>query len=257
MTDIYFLPRFVWNGVASFDLPLCGLSLAGRARRAYPEARLHFTEEIGKNGEELLGLSLKNLTDYPILCESLRKEILLKFLRNGVLIADMGSVYIEEDVTIGAGTHIGFGCYIERGCEIGEGCKIGPYAYLRKGSKVGHGCRVGDFTEMKNASLGDESKMAHLAYLGDADVGKRCNIGCGAVFVNYDGREKHRTRVADDCFIGSNVNLVAPVRAGAGSYVACGSTVTRDLPEDSFCIARSRETVKESRGREYYRPKKK
>ncbi len=250
--DVYLLTRFTFNGVASYDLPLCGFSLCERVRRRYPSAALHLDEKKGENGEELLGIFLKNLADYPFERRRRQQKILLDLLRGGVLIEDLESVYIEDGTVIEEGAQIGHGCYIERDCFIGAGSRVGPYAYLRRGSRVGRGCRVGDFTEMKNASLGDGSKMAHLAYLGDASVGKNCNIGCGAVFVNYDGREKHRAVVGDGCFIGSNCNLVAPVFVGDGAYIACGSTLTENLEAGDFCIARARETVKKGRGGAYY-----
>lgn len=251
---IYLISRFSWNGLPSYRLPILGLSLEERIRKHYPQAELSFDAPAGKNGEELLGLSLRTLADYPALCERIQREILLFHLRNGVLIPDMGGTYVEEEVVIGKGTYLGHGCHVERGTVIGENCRIGPFAYLRTGAKVGHGCRVGDFTEIKNASLGDGSKMSHLAYLGDADVGKNCNIGCGAVFVNYDGRKKCRTIVEDNVFIGSNCNLVAPVHVGAGAYIACGSTLTCDLAANDFCIARSRETIKPQGGSGRFSP---
>ena len=253
--QIYFISRFCFNGVQSYDLPLCGLSLVERAKRAFPQARINTEEIRGVNGEELLGISLKNFQDYAFVCKRLRAEILLSHMRRGVLIEDPDSVTIEETANIESGVYIARGCCIERDTFVGSGSRIGPYAYLRKGAKVGHGCRVGDFTEIKNASLGDGSKMAHLAYLGDADVGKNCNVGCGAVFVNYDGREKRRSVVEDDCFIGSNCNIVAPVHMGRGAYLACGTTLTQDLSAGDFCVGRSRETVKPGRGGTYYPPR--
>lgn len=254
MEEIYLLNRFTFNGVKSYRLPLCGRSLAERVRIKYPEAKLYFDERRGKNGEELLGIALKSLSDYPFVCRRLKEEILFRLLRQGVLIEDIESVYVEEDAQIEADVTIRHGCYIEGGTFIGSGSKIGPYAYLRRGSVVGKNCRVGDFTEMKNSSLGDGSKMSHLAYLGDGDVGKNCNIGCGAVFVNYDGKQKRRSSVGNGCFVGSNCNLVAPVTLGDGAYLACGSTLTKNLENNDFCIARSRETIKCGRGREYYSP---
>ncbi len=254
--EFYLMNRFTFGGKASYDLPLCGFSLAERILRACPSAGLFLDERRGENGENFLGISLKSLTDYPFVRRRLQQKILLDLLRHGVLIEDPDGTYIEEGTVIEQGVQIGHGCYIERDCFIGEGSRVGPYAYLRRGSRIGRGCRVGDFTEMKNASLGDGSKMAHLAYLGDASVGKNCNIGCGAVFVNYDGREKHRTLVGDGCFIGSNSNLVAPLVLGDGAYVACGSTLTKNLNAADFCIARARETIKPRRGGAYYPGKK-
>lgn len=255
MEQIYLCSRFEFNGVKSYNLPLCGLSLVQRVRKKYPAAKLYLDEERGKNGEELLGISLKNLSDYPFEARRLEQEILFGLLRKGVLIEDLESVYVEEGAEIEKGVIIRHGCYVEGDVFIGAGSRIGPYAYLRKGSRVGKNCRVGDFTEVKNASLGDNSKMSHLTYLGDADVGKNCNLGCGVVFVNYDGKQKRRCTVGNNCFIGSNCNLVAPVTLGDGAYLACGSTLTKNLESGDLCIARSRETVKSGRGKEYYPPK--
>ena len=119
------------------------------------------------------------------------------------------------------------------------------FAYLRPGSKVGAGCRIGDFVELKNAVIGDGTKVPHLTYVGDAQIGERANIGCGVVFVNYDGHKKHRTTVGDGAFIGCNTNLVAPVTVGRGAYTAAGSTITEDVPEDALAIARCRQTNKD------------
>lgn len=139
--------------------------------------------------------------------------------------------------------------------KVGKDCKIGPFAYLRAGAAVGDGCRVGDFAEIKNARLGRGTKVAHLAYVGDADVGEQVNVGCGAVFANYDGKKKSRTVVGDRCFLGSNCNLIAPLRIGDGAFLAAGTTLTKDLDPDDFCIGRCRETVKPARGKGRYEPK--
>ncbi len=157
-----------------------------------------------------------------------------------------------EDSVIGAGTTVRYSTL--SGAKVGKNCTVGPYAYLRAGSDVGDGCRVGDFVEIKNAKIGKGTKVSHLAYVGDADVGGRVNIGCGAVFVNYDGKKKSRTKVGDGCFIGSNCNLVAPLEIGDGAFVAAGSTLTKDLRADDFCIARAREVIKPNRGKKYYDP---
>lgn len=122
---------------------------------------------------------------------------------------------------------------------------MGPFAYIRPGSTIGDGCKVGDFVEVKNSSMGNGSKSSHLTYIGDADVGKNVNLGCGVVFVNYDGAKKYRSTVGDDSFVGCNSNLIAPVHLGEGVYVAAGTTITEDVPDDSLCIGRSRQTNKE------------
>lgn len=131
--------------------------------------------------------------------------------------------------------------------EIGENTTVGPYSYVRAGSKIGKNCRIGDFVEVKSSELGVGVKAAHLAYIGNAEVGDGTNVGCGAVFCNYDGIKKHKTSVGKGVFLGANVNLVAPLTVGDGAYVAAGSTITEDLPENCFSIARERQTVKQTK----------
>lgn len=166
-----------------------------------------------------------------------------------------GESSIGAGVTIGSFSHIedstiGRGTLIEssniKGAVIGKHCTVGPYAVIRKGSKVGDSARIGDFVEVKNSIVGDGVKCAHLTYIGDAEVGNSTNVGCGTVFANYDGCKKHRTVVGSEVFIGCNANLVAPLTIGDNAYIAAGSTVTRNIPDKAFCIARARETVKEN-----------
>lgn len=130
------------------------------------------------------------------------------------------------------------------GSRVGENCSVGPYSYLRKGAEAAKNCRIGDFVEIKNSKLGEGTKAAHHAYIGDVDIGSNVNIGCGVVFCNYDGKEKARTVVGDNCFIGGNCNIVAPVTISDGAYVAAGTTVTKDVGVRDFCIGRCRETIK-------------
>lgn len=127
---------------------------------------------------------------------------------------------------------------------IGERTNVGPFAYVRPNCTVGNDIKVGDFVELKNSTIGDGTKISHLTYVGDTDLGQRINLGCGTVTVNYDGKSKYRCTVEDDCFIGCNTNMVAPVTIGRGSYVAAGSTITEDVPEDSLAIAREYQTNK-------------
>ena len=129
--------------------------------------------------------------------------------------------------------------------EIGSDTNVGPFAYLRPGTKVGSEVKIGDFVEVKNSTIDDGTKVAHLTYIGDADVGKRVNFGCGTVVVNYDGVNKHRTIIEDDCFIGCNTYLVSPVVVRHGAYTAAGSTITDEVPPESLAIARSKQVVKE------------
>lgn len=147
-----------------------------------------------------------------------------------------------KDCFVGGGTTVR--STFADNARIGARCEIGPFACLRPGSVVGDGCRVGDFVEVKNSSLGDGVKAAHLAYIGDAAVGGGTNVGCGTVFANYDGRAKHKTVVGRNCFLGCNVNLVAPLTLGDGVFVAAGTTVTDDADENSFVIGRSRQQTK-------------
>lgn len=146
-----------------------------------------------------------------------------------------------ENSFIGRGTKVQNSVILES--RVGEHSTIGPYAYLRPGSEVGNGCRVGDFVEVKNAQIHDGAKVSHLSYIGDGEIGEKTNIGCGVVFVNYDGKQKSRTVVGSNVFVGCNANLVAPVTIGDGAYIAAGSTVTDDVEGDALCIARSRQTV--------------
>lgn len=206
--------------------------------------------------------------------EQKRLEIAIKHLEKGVDFVDINTAYIDEEVVIGSGTLIGPCVTIEGGTVIGENCKIlqnsrikdsiiedeveiqssvvleskvgrktkvGPFAYLRPKSIIGKECKVGDFVEVKNSSFGDGSKASHLTYIGDSDVGRDVNIGCGVVFVNYDGSQKHRSTVGDGAFIGCNTNLVSPVKVEDGAYIAAGSTVTKDVPEDALCVARAKQ----------------
>lgn len=159
---------------------------------------------------------------------------------------------IVEDSTVGARAELI--ASVLRGAAVGKESKVGPFANLRAGTKVGENCRIGDFVELKNAEVGDGCKVCHLAYVGDAVLGRGVNVGCGAVFCNFDGVRKHFTYVGDGAFIGSNVNLVAPVRVGARAFIAAGTTVTRDVAEGACVIGRVRD--RESEGLRKRREKK-
>ncbi|TYP67992.1 bifunctional UDP-N-acetylglucosamine diphosphorylase/glucosamine-1-phosphate N-acetyltransferase GlmU [Paenibacillus methanolicus] len=207
----------------------------------------------------------------------MRARIVRAHQIGGVTIIDPAATYIEADVVIGSDTVIYPGSFLRgktvigedcvigpsadltdtivaNGAEvkhsviaeasIGEGTSVGPFAYIRPGSKVGKDCKIGDFVELKNAELGDGSKVSHLSYVGDAKVGKDVNIGCGAITVNYDGFNKSLTEIGDGAFVGSNVNLIAPVKVGDGAYVVAGSTVTHDVPAGDLAIARERQVNK-------------
>ncbi|MDR0530584.1 MAG: UDP-N-acetylglucosamine diphosphorylase [Oscillospiraceae bacterium] len=134
------------------------------------------------------------------------------------------------------------------GAEIGADCEIGPWVRLRPGTKLGQRLRIGNFVELKNANIGDATKIAHLSYIGDADFGKAINVGCGLAVANYDGKQKHRAQVGDGAFIGCHNSLVAPVSVGPGAYTAAGSVITEDVPAGGFAVARARQVNKEGRG---------
>lgn len=163
--------------------------------------------------------------------------------------AEIGSGCELTDSEVGEGTRVRSS--VMEKAKVGADCTVGPNAYLRPDTVVGDGCRIGDFVELKNATIGRGCKISHLAYVGDADVGEGVNVGCGVVFVNYNGKKKFRTVVGKGCFLGSNCNLIAPLVLGDGVFVAAGSTVTRDLAASDFCIARPRETVKPGRADRY------
>lgn len=129
---------------------------------------------------------------------------------------------------------------------IGEKADIGPYVHIRPGSNVAKGVHLGNFVEVKNSNIDEGTKVSHLTYIGDSDVGKNVNFGCGCVTVNYTGKEKFRTTVGDNCFIGCNTNLIAPVKIGDYGYTAAGSTITDDVPENALGIARARQVNKEN-----------
>ena len=217
------------------------------------------------------GAAFLSPEDYPFVAERIRVEIIKKLLRRGVVIEHAGTAYIDDTATIESGVVLSHDVTIKgktliksgakilpytvvEDAEIGAFAEVGPFARLRKNSKIGGYAKIGNFTEVKNAVVGEGSKAAHLSYIGDAEIGKKCNVGCGTVFVNYDGRKKHKTVVGDKCFIGSNSNLVAPVTLGDGSFIAAGSTLTKDLESGDFCVARERERVIKNRAKGYYDP---
>lgn len=190
-------------------------------------------------------LPLRNKMQLEILNKILRIRINTMHMENGVTIEDSNSTYIYDDVKIGIDTIIRPNTTIKSGVIIGENCDIGPNAYIRENCILADKVKVGSFVEIKKAVINEGSKVPHLSYMGDCNIGKKVNIGCGTITCNYDGVNKHQTIIGDDCFIGSNVNLVAPVKIGNNVLVAAGSTITDDVPSDALAIARQRQTVKE------------
>lgn len=154
----------------------------------------------------------------------------------------IGPNTVIEDSTVGDGCRIN-ACQIEQS-RLEENIKIGPFTHVRPNSHLKAGVKIGNFVEVKNSVIDENTAVAHLTYVGDSDVGKNVNFGCGTVTVNFDGHAKYRTVIGDDCFIGCNSNLIAPVEIGAGSYIAAGSTITDPVPDDALAIARARQVVK-------------
>lgn len=225
----------------------------------------------------------KNLTvsDRVMLSKAekiMRRRINEKLMLDGVTIIDPENTYIEDTVVIGQDTIVHPGCTLQGKTVIGDGCTIyphcrmnnavvgdettveasvlldcrvgsgttvGPNAYLRPKTVIGDHCRIGDFVEVKNSNIGNGTKVSHLTYVGDADLGENINLGCGVVFSNYDGKKKYRSVIGDHAFIGCNVNIVSPVNVGEDAYIAAGSTITGDVPGAALAIARERQTNKE------------
>ncbi|HEX8964153.1 MAG TPA: bifunctional UDP-N-acetylglucosamine diphosphorylase/glucosamine-1-phosphate N-acetyltransferase GlmU [Rhodocyclaceae bacterium] len=152
----------------------------------------------------------------------------------------VGANCVLKDVAVGAGTRIHPFCHLESAA-VGAGNAIGPYARLRPGAKLGSDVHIGNFVEVKNSSIADHSKANHLAYIGDATVGQRVNVGAGTITCNYDGANKHRTVIEDDVFIGSDTQLVAPVTVGRGATLGAGTTLTRDAPADQLTVSRAKQ----------------
>lgn len=208
-----------------------------------------------------------------------RLERLAALIEQGVQVLDPTTVYVDEGVKVGEGTRLLPGTILRGDTVIGKRCEIGPnsvvtdcivgdgvvvnasqinrsiidddvsigpFAYIRPDCHVCRGVKVGDFVELKNSTIGADTKISHLTYVGDSDVGSGVNFGCGTVTVNYDGLTKFRTTIGDGAFIGCNTNLVAPVKVGEGAYTAAGSTITDDVPAESLAIARSQQVVKKN-----------
>lgn len=155
-------------------------------------------------------------------------RILERHLENGVYIEDPATTYIDHDVTIGIGTRILPCTVIRSGCVVGAGCEVGPFAQLRAGTVLADGAEIGNFTECKNTRMGEHAKAKHLAYLGDAEIGARTNIGAGTIFANYDGQAKHKTRVGERVFVGSGTVIVAPNTIPAGVITGAGAIVVKN-----------------------------
>lgn len=207
-------------------------------------------------------LSVNDTIGLKVVYNEMRKRIIAEHIKNGVIILDDDAVIddtvvLERGAVIEGGSRITGNSVIKEGAVIkssriedsviGRNTTVGPFSYIRLDSVIGDNARIGDFVEVKKSRLGAGVKAAHLSYIGDAEVGADTNIGCGTVFCNYDGKHKHQTAVGNNVFIGANTNLVAPVEVGNGVFIAAGTTVTRDLPDDTFCIGRVKQNVKPKR----------
>lgn len=242
------------------------LKKRGEVVSAYPMK--DFDEGMGVNDRVALSKAEKYM----------RNRINEEHMRNGVTLIDPEATYIESTVQIGADTVIEPGVMLKGKTVIGSNCFIGahsvvrdsvledgvrlvaanieeshmkrgsnagPFAHLRPNSVLGERVHVGNFVEVKNSTLGADTKVGHLTYIGDADLGEDINVGCGTVFVNYDGKNKHRATIGSHVFIGCNANIVAPVTVGDDVFIAAGSTITEDVPAGALAIARSRQVNKE------------
>ncbi|HGF7301118.1 TPA: bifunctional UDP-N-acetylglucosamine diphosphorylase/glucosamine-1-phosphate N-acetyltransferase GlmU [Enterococcus hirae] len=239
---------------------------AGKTVAAYQTE--DFDESMGVN--DRIALAKAN--------ELMRQRINKMHMVNGVSFVDPATTYIDAGVEIGSDTVIEAGVQLQGKTVIGSDCVIGahsrivdsviedhvvvehsviekslvkshadvgPFAHLRPKSEIGEGVHIGNFVEVKNAEIGKNTKVGHLTYVGDATLGEEINVGCGVVFVNYDGKNKHRTTIGDHSFIGSNANIIAPVEIAKNTSVAAGSTITEDIPEYAMAIARARQVNKE------------
>ena len=204
----------------------------------------------------------------------MRQRILDKLMDSGVTIMDPASTFIEGSVKIGRDTIIYPYTWLEGNTEIGEDCEIGPnarftnvkvgndnhlqfiyahdcevknhvtagpYVHLRPDTVISDHVKIGNYVEVKNSNVGEGTKLPHLTYIGDSDIGSGVNMGCGCITVNYDGKKKHRTIIGDNAFVGCNTNLVAPVTVQANTYIGAGSTITKEVPENALGIARAKQ----------------
>lgn len=197
---------------------------------------------IVEDNTEILGVN--DRAQLELLTRVLRMRINSEHMRAGVTIEDSNSTYIHDNVEIGTDTVIHPNTTIKSGVVIGKNCEIGPNAYIREGCEIGNNVKIGNFVEIKKAKIGDRTKVPHFIYLGDTEVGEDCNIGCGTITCNYDGLNKNKTKIGNRAFIGSNVNLVAPVTLGDDVLIAAGSTITEDVPSENMGIARERQINK-------------
>ena len=250
------------NAQGEYYLPDVLEILKQKGEKIFAVAADSYEETLGVNSRAQLAASEKIL----------RRRKNEALMAEGVTLMDPETTYVDVDVVVGRDTVIYPGTWLEGRTVIGEGCEIGPnsrfqnvkvgahvtahfcyaheceiadgvtlgpYVHIRPDTKLAAGVKIGNFVEVKNSMVGEGTKLPHLSYIGDSDIGAGVNMGCGTITVNYDGKKKFRTTVGDGAFVGCNSNLVAPVRVGDNAYVGAGSTITKDIPEGDLAIARA------------------
>ena len=250
------------NAQGEYYLPDVLEILKKKGEKIFAVAADDYEETLGVNSRAQLAASEKIL----------RRRKNEALMADGVTLMDPDTTYVDADVRVGRDTVIYPGTWLEGATVIGEGCEIGPsarfqdvkvgahvtahfcyaheceiadgvtlgpYVHIRPATKLAAHVKIGNFVEVKNSVVGEGTKLPHLSYIGDADIGAGVNMGCGTITVNYDGKKKFRTEVGDNAFVGCNSNLVAPVRVGAGAYIGAGSTITKEVPEGDLAIARA------------------
>ena len=250
------------NAQGEYYLPDVLEILKKKGEKIFAVAADDYEETLGVNSRAQLAASEKIL----------RRRKNEALMADGVTLMDPDATYVDADVRVGRDTVLYPGTWLEGATVIGEGCEIGPsarfqdvkvgahvtahfcyaheceiadgvtlgpYVHIRPATKLAAGVKIGNFVEVKNSVVGEGTKLPHLSYIGDADIGAGVNMGCGTITVNYDGKKKFRTEVGDNAFVGCNSNLVAPVRVGAGAYIGAGSTITKEVPEGDLAIARA------------------
>ena len=278
---------YVFDSAALRDA-LAKLTPQGPKHEFYLTDTLALIKQAGKPAvvfnstdfEQALGINSR--AQLAEAAQIMRRRINAAHMENGVTLINPQDTYIDADVVIGPDTTIASGCYLlgktrigancvlENGVyvtdsqiadgvvlkagsyieksEVSEACQIGPYAHLRPQSVLKKGAKVGNFSETKKAVIGEGSKVNHLSYIGDTQMGAGVNVGAGTITCNYDGKNKHQTTIGDHVFIGSNVNFVAPVVVKDYAKIGAGSTITHEVPAESLAIARSRQVVLEKKG---------
>lgn len=252
------------NAQGEYYLPDVISILGGRGEKIWAVQADDYEETLGVNSRVQLAEAERVL----------RRRKNIELMENGVTLMDPATTFVDMDVTVGrdtviypftwleGATRVGEGCTLgpssrfcdaalgdgvtaqfvyAHECEAADGVTMGPYVHIRPGTRLAKEVKIGNFVEVKNSVVGEGSKLPHLQYIGDCDMGAGVNMGCGTITVNYDGKEKHRTVIGDGAFVGCNANLIAPVAVREGAYVAAGSTITKEVPPRALAVARARQ----------------